>query len=347
MIRLLWRYLRVVLPAVETELFRWHRYAQTIPDPLLRQQALSSINTKTFHCQGGAVFAASRYANPRLLQFIVAFQTISDYLDNLCDRAGVFNGAAFRQLHQSMLDAINPAEPQNDYYQLYPQREDGGYLAALVSQCQKVISTLSHYDAVHADMVRLVSLYVDLQVYKHDQPDTRVEQLQAWFAVNGLGTQLFWWEYAAACGSTLAMFALIHMASQQAQPQCIQELLAFYFPWTCGLHILLDYLIDEEEDIAEGDLNFVSFYPNASCAESRLRWLFSQAKQQLPGQQEKDLHVAVLYGLPAMYLSDPKVNQQKRRAMAQRLITAGGSTSANLYKLCRLWRWKTKRLPQG
>jgi len=30
-----------------------------------------------------------------------------------------------------------------------------------------------------------------------------------------------------------------------------------YFPWVQGLHILLDYLIDQEEDRINGDLNFV------------------------------------------------------------------------------------------
>ena len=35
-----------------------------------------------------------------------------------------------------------------------------------------------------------------------------------------------------------------------------------YFPYIQGLHILLDYLIDQEEDKVGGDLNFCFYYEN-------------------------------------------------------------------------------------
>lgn len=35
-----------------------------------------------------------------------------------------------------------------------------------------------------------------------------------------------------------------------------EKIKAGYFPYIQGLHILLDYLIDQEEDKAGGDLNF-------------------------------------------------------------------------------------------
>lgn len=41
------------------------------------------------------------------VKFIVAFQTISDYLDNLCDRVEVNDEQAFRQLHLAITDALD------------------------------------------------------------------------------------------------------------------------------------------------------------------------------------------------------------------------------------------------
>ncbi len=47
---------RDVLPTVRQYLNGWKAQALTIPDPELRQQALSSIETKAFHCEGGSIY---------------------------------------------------------------------------------------------------------------------------------------------------------------------------------------------------------------------------------------------------------------------------------------------------
>jgi pantothenate kinase type III len=80
------RYLGTVLPEVERQLGEWRIRADAIPDRQLRVQALASLSHKRFHCQGGSIFcAAPGEYRPQLLRFIVAYQTMCDYLDNLCD----------------------------------------------------------------------------------------------------------------------------------------------------------------------------------------------------------------------------------------------------------------------
>jgi len=68
---------------VEQELARWTYFAGKIPDPSLRQQALASIQLKSFHAQGGSIYSLYPEVTDQegILRFIVAFQTISDYLD--------------------------------------------------------------------------------------------------------------------------------------------------------------------------------------------------------------------------------------------------------------------------
>ena len=62
-----------VFPVVHQELNYWTQRAQNIPNSELRKQALASIESKTFHCEGGsimALIAMSKYKE--VSKFIVA-----------------------------------------------------------------------------------------------------------------------------------------------------------------------------------------------------------------------------------------------------------------------------------
>src|SRR5690606_26865425 len=123
------RTVREIAPAVSEEMARWRRAALSIADPFLKSQALASQVHKRFHALGGSVYALLAPGRERrLVTLIVALQTISDYLDNLCDRGPCNDLDAYRLLHQAMLDAVEPGTPPAPYYQRYPHRDDGGYL---------------------------------------------------------------------------------------------------------------------------------------------------------------------------------------------------------------------------
>ena len=47
------------------------------------------------------------------IKFIVAYQTISDYLDNLCDRSSSLDPQDFAALHESMGDALSVERSQS------------------------------------------------------------------------------------------------------------------------------------------------------------------------------------------------------------------------------------------
>lgn len=180
------RALKYIAPAVSEEMDRWQQAAEAIDDPFLRQQALASQADKRFHASGGSVYALAAPGRERdLVTFIVALQTICDYLDNLCDRGPSDDLQAYRCLHQAMLDAIDPdaakaADPA-DYYRYYPHRQDSGYLQSLVAACQHVVARLPAAHRVQAAARTLVGLYNDLQVYKHGPVDGRRLRLTRWF----------------------------------------------------------------------------------------------------------------------------------------------------------------------
>jgi tetraprenyl-beta-curcumene synthase len=138
-----------VLPRVRKYLELWQQEAETIPNAELRKQALLSIENKAFHCEGGSIYGllAQDQIEPTI-RFIVAYQTICDYLDNLCDRSTSLDPRDFRTLHQACLDALTPDAHCINYYQFRQEQDDGGYLIKLVQTCQAVLKQLPSYRMV-------------------------------------------------------------------------------------------------------------------------------------------------------------------------------------------------------
>lgn len=287
-------------------------------------------------------------ARDLIVQFIVAFQTISDYLDNLCDRTDRLDETDFRTLHQSMLDAVStePLAPRS-YYAYHAHSDDGGYLEALVAACRDALEQMGGYRRVQDRVKDLVLLYTDLQVYKHLPPKERVPRLKGWYArYQAKWPQLTWWEFAAAAGSTLGIFALVTEGARSEPVEDGQDLLEAYFPWICGLHILLDYLIDQEEDVRENDLNFVSFYASAGEMQHRLRWILAEALQEAARLADPAFHVSVIEGLLGLYLTDSKVKAQGLGGLADTLVIQAGWRARVVRACCRVWRaWRAR--PKG
>ncbi|WP_233096050.1 tetraprenyl-beta-curcumene synthase family protein [Alicyclobacillus sp. SO9] len=329
------------MPVARNEIRRWTQKASNIPDDVLRQQALASLTTKRFHSDGGSVYAAQQIAGTRqLVRLIVALQTISDYLDNLCDRCETYDERDFHQLHHAMRDAVNPDAPLRPYYALRGYPDDGGYLADLVTACQSEIRQLPGYDAAKPYVEWLTQRYCELQEYKHIEPSQRQPRLIEW--AKGYEEQfpeLSWWEFAAATGSTLGTFALFAAAQNALSKEQAEAIWKGYFPWLCGLHILLDYLIDLEEDIQEGDFNFVQSYPSMGQAYSRLRRFKAEALQHVQGiEANTNIHRHVVNGLLAMYLSDNKVGRQAKVQPARKLVWSSGPTTWLFYGACIVYR---------
>lgn len=307
------RVYKYVLPSVDAELDKLKTRAKNIPDPELRQQALNSIRDKKFHCQGGGIYGAVNLQYHAVLTpLIVALQTISDYLDNLCDRSTSLDENDFRMLHQAMLDAVTPDAVVKDYYAYRQEKDDAGYLQSLVLQCQEQIKKLPSYAKVQPYVIELVSLYCDLQVYKHIAKDLREKKLLQWWSGHSARyPELQWNEFAAATGSTLGMFMLFLNATDPTlTAEEGQKFKNIYFPHVCALHILLDYLIDQEEDKAGGDLNFCSYYDNETELVERIGIIVNRAREDVQQLPESGFHRLIIEGLLALYLSDPKVQQQ-------------------------------------
>lgn len=92
-----------------------------------------------------------------------------------------------------------------------------------------------------------------------------------------------------------------------------------------GVHIMLDYFIDQEEDFQEQEMNFAAYYESEDEMVERFHFLDQKAEENLRGLPDEEFHRMIKRGLYAIYLSDGKVqgNMEMKHA-AKRLIQLGG-----------------------
>ena len=275
----------------------------------MRREALSSITHKDFHVHGGCILAtflpsaqASRY-----VRLVAVFETAVDYLDNLCDRAGNFEEADFRALHEALIDAVTPGAQLRPYFR-GRATDDGGYLDELVSRSQAQFAALPSYNVVAPYVREVTDRYCELQAVKHLAPGAREQRCREAFC--GVASDMQWWEGAAACGSTMPTFALVFAAMRGYDAERARKLYDAYFPSISAFHILLDYFIDQAEDRAHGELNFVACYPSRDAARDGIARIGRSALARALSLDDGRSHAFAVRAMCAFYCSRAKVREQ-------------------------------------
>ncbi|HEX3550245.1 MAG TPA: DUF2600 family protein [Candidatus Elarobacter sp.] len=319
-------YLCAVLPEAGRALAAIRVRAERIPDAALRDQALASIDAKAYHVEGGCILATflPRDVARRYVAIVAALETIYDYLDNLCDRLPGVSQEAYAVLHAALIDALDERRAPADYYRAGPAGDDGGYLRSLVDDVRAGLRALPSYGAVRDRAVEVARFYAELQVVKHGPPGVRERACDAWYARNRERFPgLAWWEFAAACGSSLPVFALIELASRERVDDAeIDATLAAYFPGVSAVHILLDYFIDQAEDREHGELNFVACYATSGEAVARLRRLVASALDRVRALAGAARHRFLVEAMCVFYLTHPKVFEQRLDRESAALLSA-------------------------
>lgn len=320
------RFLFTVVPYASRRLAQIRADALTIPDPELRAQALASIEGKAYHVQGGCILATflRPQAARRYVEAVVPIETIYDYLDNLCDRLEGVPEGAYATLHGALLDALDPRRPLAEYYRDGPHRDDGGYLLGLVQQSRTALALLPSLEAVTDRILESAALYTELQTYKHLPPSRREEACRAWFERNRMRAPgMAWWEFAAAAGSSLPVFAMLFLASHDAPREAdVGATYHVYFPALSAIHILLDYFIDQAEDREHGELNFFAMYPSPAEGVERIRAAIGAVLVRAKALPDGEAHAFLLRSMALFYLTHPKVFEQGLETGSALLLSA-------------------------
>lgn len=313
-------------PTTSKFLTFYEKQADQITDATLRKEALASLKSKFFHCYGASFYT---YLVPSALQddylkFVTAYQTICDYLDNLVDQTSVVNETNFRRLHQALIDVFKLNEPYQKYYQYQTQQLDSGYLMSLVVICRQSLKKIPHYATYAPWLLKLATLYVDLQVYKHLTFKEREVKLKRFSDQHKrIQGDLTWYEFSAACGSTLGIFSMVAYAMNQEKYDIHPEIIFnASFPFVQELHIMMDYLIDLEEDIRDQELNFFYYYDSYEYGIERILKTYQDAQQSVEKLPVKSFHQTINDGLFALYLAEgikkqPALYRIKKRIFSQ------------------------------
>lgn len=326
------------MPAVSREIGIWRSRAAAIPDAELRQDALDSLLHKRDHAEGAAFFwVLVRRRDLGLLQLLVAYQTIWDFLDNVSERAPDALNA--RQLHLALTEALDPNAPISDYYRHHPHKRDGGYLRALVQSCRGACLALPSHPRVLAPMLAGVAL-CEVQTLNHDpHPHRRDAALIAW--VKGLPQaypQLQWFEVTAAASGFLPHVLLALAAESSCREIDAQQTTAAYFPWVSLALTMLDSYIDWCEDIAQGAHSYVSHYEDPATAVRRLCESVDQATRHARALPDGRRHATLVACMVAMHLARPTAWTPQMRARTYAIARAGGTLTRLLLPLARIWR---------
>ncbi len=256
-------YWLTVFPRVCLHIARWRRRARRIPDPVLRQLAIAALIEKRGNIEGAAAFAAfapwSRRA--QATKAASAFQAAYNLLDMLGEQPSADPVRDGERLHNALLyalgwpargtgagdvgpgagaDGTDPGVEALDWYEHHPQKADGGYLSGLLDDCREAFRSLPAYAAAAPAARAAAERIVAFQSLNLSEAQGDHAALERWArAATPAGTDLQWWETAAAAGSSLGVHALIAAGAEKGLDACEAKLLEeAYFPWIGGLHSL-------------------------------------------------------------------------------------------------------------
>ncbi len=328
------------LSAVSREVEVWHRRAAAIPDRVIREDALSALESKRGNIDGAALFwTIPNKRRPQLLRLLVTYEIMCDFLDSVSERgagAGLANG---RQLHLAFTEALDPDVPISDYYLHHPWREDGGYLRLLVELCRLACALLPSYAAVLSTLIRAAGL-ATVQGINHElDPRLRDLTLREWTAREFPGrTDLAWYELTGAASTWISVFALLALAAEPGRrPSEAAQTYSAYF-WVCLAATVLDSYVDEAEDIANGDHSYFGHYPSKEHGVRRAGEIVGRATGEMHTLRHSERHTVIVGCMAALYLSKDSALVPELRDTSRMLLHSGGSLARLLGPVLRAWR---------
>lgn len=318
------RFLVQVVPLARAAIRRLERVAERIPDTQLRAQAVSALTAKAYHIAGASILATflPSVAREHYVEIVAPLEAIYDFLDSLCDRHPETPESAYRQLHEALGDALDPTRPVHEYYLYGPGGDDGDYLYTLVRSVRRALRRLGDHELLIPYFREAAALYADAQTFKHLPPGERERACIEWHAREApRAGDLSWWELGAAAGSQFHVYAALY-AAFCSEFDRIRDTYNAYFPSLAALHVLLDSFIDQAEDRAHGELNWIECYGSTQTFLERASVLAARARSAFTTLPMPRAHLFTLRIMSLFYLTHPKIDQQDLDGDALELLRA-------------------------
>lgn len=293
---------------------------------MLRRLALEAI-AKSGNIEGAAAFSAFAPWRHRgaAVRAAAAFQCAYNLLDLLGEQPSDDPVGDGRRLHEALVYAVSLGDVCQDWYEHHPQHDDGGYLDAVLAECRRAFAELPSHATVEPWLRASAERVVAFQSLNLSEAQGDHDGLERWaLRATPTGSDLRWWETAAAAGSSLEVHALIAAAaSPRLSGDDARALAEAYFPWIGCLHSLLDNLIDKHEDEAAGHRSLLAYYDPPRAAE-RLAQLTACARDAADNLPNRRPHRVMLSGMIANYLSTQEAREDELSPVREAVMTAAG-----------------------
>jgi tetraprenyl-beta-curcumene synthase len=336
-------YWLTVAPTARGELQHWQHCAQSIPDPVLREQALKKLSSESLNSEGATIFAllAPRASRRRLIRLIVAYQVMYDYLDAVNEEPAFSPLDYGLQLHRALLDTMQSRQTSTDYYANHIKHDDGGYLNALVGTCRDTLSTLPFKEAITPTLAVAIKRCGEAQAQNHASAVEGHDQLIQWSEQQAPDSKYLWWELTAAGVSSLAIHALLAAAATPKMTSHeAHSIGAAYFPAVCAISALLDSLIDLARDANTTNHRFATHYTSSGQAAERYAAIIADAEARLNGLRQAQRHKTLLIGVLGYYLSASEARNGFALAVTTRAINAASPAILPILAIMRIRRLK-------
>lgn len=306
----IWRlghyYVRM-LPHIRRCIQRWEARARAIPSAELRRDALQTITEKATYVEAAAAFAALAAPASRAaaIEFIVAWQIITDYMDALGEQPNAEAFANNMQLHKAIVAAVDPDAPLADYYAHHGVHgDDGGYVNALIATCRQQMRTLPLGAALQPLATAAAERCREAQSHVHAIGRAgATDALRRWTERQTRSDGYTWWEVAAGGISGIAIPPLVAAA---ATPSTTSEALTrihdAYWPHICALSVMLDGVADQHTE-TDG-FSFISRYPTPPALLAGLAKTTANASRAASALPNPAVHQMIVASTVAYYLTD-------------------------------------------
>lgn len=329
------------LRMVSRELQIWRVRAAAIPDGRLRRDAITALDNKRGHTVGAALFATlPRHRSAVLVRTVVRYELLQDLLDSVTEPGAALGPERGAPLYDALGDALDLSRSPDAGRMRNRGCDDDGYLTALVDGCRDGCRDLPGYRAVRPLLVREAARGRVLVLNHEPDAVKRKALLRRWAAEHLPGhDELTWYERTAAVSGWITTHALLAAAASPTVTAAEAEATyKAYFPWLALTLTLIDSYVDQAEDAAAGNHNYLSQFPSADAAVERLHESVTRAAHDVLALPHGERHAVLLGCMVALYLSKDSARTPELRATTARLVAAGGSLTQLLLPILRAWR---------
>ena len=340
-----------VAPLAKVQLKRWELRASLIEDRDLRLLALDKLREESFNSEVAATLAtiAPRPYRAVVIEAIVAYEVMYDYLDGLTELPTQQPIRDGRQLYRAFTDAVTLEHfGETDYYALHEGSDDGGYLAELATVVHNALSQLPSISAVSHVCDRAATRCAEAQIRAHAVTRMGAGQLEDWASREAAEIPLGWQEFlAGAASSVLAVHALIAAAADpRTTPAQAGEIDTVYLS-ICMLSTMLDSLVDHQLDLETSQAGFLRYYDSHEAIANDLQKAARRAVAHTASLRHGAHHTMTLVGVAAYYLSAPAANEAFAKPIAQRVHRELRPLITPTLAIMRGWRLAKRTWPSA